>query len=85
MAIKSIHEFEVLGHKIEILEERRSMTGVSSFEERLGIEVRYGLKFDGEVTDWSDYVEALEDEASAHAIAQKGEERAKRVGQKPKD
>lgn len=81
MELVVAHEFMRWGHKIEILQEKRSKPGVSSFEERLGIEVRYALRFDGEITDWSDFVEALVDEPSTIRLAHLGEERAKKLAQ----
>ncbi|GGL77560.1 hypothetical protein GCM10010840_14390 [Deinococcus aerolatus] len=71
-----VRTFTHLDHEIVIVRERRNLPPLSKFEPRLGVEVRYGLKFDGQITDWSEFVEATNDEASANHMAELGLQRA---------
>lgn len=70
MGRTSIRKFSYLDQTIELIRERKNLSSLSKIEPRLGIQVRYGLKFDGQFTDWSEFVEATEDEASANAMAE---------------
>lgn len=72
-----VRKFTYLDHTIEIIRERRNLPPISKFEPRLGVEVRYGLKFDGQITDWSDFVEATNDEPSANSLAELALRRAR--------
>jgi hypothetical protein len=80
MTQESVHNFSRLGHEIEIIREREGIPGASNFEERLGIRVRYGLKFDGEIIEWSEFVEAFDNEEDAIRLAEVGEERSQKLG-----
>ena len=66
----SIRKFSYLDYDIEIIRERKNLPDLSKFEPRLGIQVRYGLKFDGQITDWTDFVEATDDEPSANILVE---------------
>lgn len=72
-----IRKFTYLEHEIAVIRERRNIPPVSKLEPSCGIEVRYGLKFDGQITDWSDFVQATEDETAANNIAELGLRRAR--------
>ena len=76
----SIQKFRRLGHEIEILKECREVPGKLNPEGCPAFEVRYGLMFDGQITNWSDVVRAKEDERSAIRIASLGRRRALRLG-----
>lgn len=82
MGKTSIRKFSYLEYEIEIIRERRNLPDVSKFEPRLGVQVRYGLKFDGQLTDWSDFVEATDDEPSANTLAELGLRRARALRRK---
>ncbi|AIZ44857.1 hypothetical protein QR90_06690 [Deinococcus radiopugnans] len=73
MSKTPVRKFSSLDHDIEIIRERRNLPDAS----RMGIEVRYGLKFDGQLTDWSEFVEATNDEAAANRMAELGLQRAR--------
>ena len=77
-----VRTFTYLEHEIVIVRERRNLPSLSKFEPRLGVEVRYGLKFDGHITDWSQFVEATNDEASADSMAELGLQRARTLRKK---
>ncbi|CAM4160366.1 hypothetical protein [Deinococcus marmoris] len=77
MSKTSFRRFSYLEYEIEIIRERRNLPIVLKLEPRLGIEVRYGLKFDGQMTDWSGFVEAANDESSANNLAEMGVHRAR--------
>ena len=77
MGKSSIRKFSYLEYDIEIIRERRNLPAISKLEPRLGIEVRYGLKFDGQLTDCSDFVEATDHEPSANALVERGLQRAR--------
>ncbi|GGO35601.1 hypothetical protein [Deinococcus humi] len=68
----AIRKFSYLDHHSEIIRERRNFPPISTFEPRLGIQVRYGLKFDGHITHWTNFVEAADDQLSAESIAEMG-------------
>lgn len=82
MGKTSIRKFSYLDHDIEIIRERCNLPDISPFKPRLGIQVRYGLKFDGQLTDWSDFVEATDDEPSANTLAELGLRRARELRKK---
>ncbi len=77
MSKTSYRRFSYLDYPIEIVRERRNLPIVLHLEPRLGIEVRYGLKFDGQLTDWSGFVEATDDEPAANNLADLGMQRAR--------
>lgn len=77
-----VRKFTYLNYEIEIIRERRNLAPVSTFEPRLGVEVRYGLKFGGQMTDWSEFVEATNDEVSANNLAEMGLWRARELDKK---
>jgi hypothetical protein len=82
MGKMSIRKFSYLDFEIEIIRERSNLPAVSRFEPRLGIQVRYGLKFDGQITDWSDFVEATDDEPAANTLVETGLQRARALRKK---
>ncbi|GGO34048.1 hypothetical protein GCM10008949_34260 [Deinococcus humi] len=59
-----------------MVRERRNLPYISKFELRPGVQVRYGLKFDGQITDWSGFVEATDDQLSARKMVGLGLRRA---------
>ncbi|OLV16203.1 hypothetical protein [Deinococcus marmoris] len=77
-----VRKFTYLDYEIEIIRERRNLPPISKFEPRLGIEVRYGLKFGGQMTDWSEFVEATNDEVSANSLVEIGLWRARELRKK---
>ncbi|MBB6016786.1 hypothetical protein ACFP9V_19370 [Deinococcus radiopugnans] len=77
-----IRRFSYLDHDIEIIRDRTNLPAASQLEPRVGIQVRYGLKFDGQLTDWSAFVEATEDEASAQAMIELALRRAQALSNK---
>lgn len=76
MGRHTIQKFTCGGHQIEVVRDRSNIPATAPFEARLGIRVRYGLKFDGQLTDWTDFVEATEDELSARRMVGLGLRRA---------
>lgn len=79
-----IRRFSYLDHDIEIIRERTNLPATSKFEPRVGVQVRYSLKFDGQLTDWSEFVEATEDEASAQAMIELALRRAQTLSNEKK-
>lgn len=77
-----VRKFTYLDYEIEIIRERRNLPPISKFEPRLGVEVRYGLKFGGQMTDWSEFGEAPNDEVSANNLAEMGLWRARELRKK---
>ncbi|MFK7602850.1 hypothetical protein ACI3L1_11630 [Deinococcus sp. SM5_A1] len=77
-----VRKFTYLECEIEIIRERRNLLPISKFEPRLGVEVRYGLKFGGQMTDWSEFIEATNDEVSANNLAEMGLWRARELKRK---
>jgi len=59
-----------------VVRERRNLPDISKFEPRPGVQVRYGLKFNGQITDWTDFVEATDDQMSARKMVGLGLRRA---------
>ncbi len=82
MGKSSLRKLNYMGYEIEIIRERRNLPALSKLEPRLGIEVRYGLKFDGALTNWSDFVEATDDEPSANVLVEMGLQRARALRKK---
>jgi hypothetical protein len=76
MGRNTIHRFSCRGHQVEVIRDRANLPSISKFEPRLGVQLRYGLKFDGQITDWTDFVEATDDEASARSMVRMGLRRA---------
>lgn len=72
----SIYKDTYLGHEIEVIRERANVPSLSKLEPRLGVMVRYGLKFNGEMTDWSEFIEAVHDRSSASRLMELGVQRA---------
>lgn len=76
MSRHTVQAFSCRGHKIEVVRERKNLPNISTFEPRLGIQVRYGLKFDSQITDWTEFVEATDDQGLARKIVGLGLRRA---------
>lgn len=80
MSRHSVQKFVRLGHDIEIIKDCRTLPGQLHPEGWLTFEVRYGLIFDGQLTNWSDVVRAEDDERTAFRMADLGRRRALRLG-----